>query len=67
MRIMTFTELPAVWEDRCPACGDLVDHCQGHGPEADPYGARIIDQHEEGDHSSCVPFGCEGATANLVD
>lgn len=44
----------------CPACGDYIDYCQGHGPIGDPEGARIIEQHYEADqHQDCHPAGCE--------
>ena len=38
---------------RCPACGDSADYCQGHGVSGDPFGAMILEQHDDGDHSSC--------------
>ena len=37
----------------CPACGDPMDYCQGHGPIGDPAGAAILDAHDNGDHSDC--------------
>lgn len=40
--------------DRCPACGDLPDYCQGHGPIADPVGSHILYCHDELDmHDKC--------------
>jgi hypothetical protein len=34
-------------ESRCPACGDFIDYCQGHGEIGDPEGYAIIKQQEE--------------------
>lgn len=47
------------WDARCPACADPIDFCQGHGPIGDPIGARILDQHDSGDHADCDPRGCD--------
>jgi hypothetical protein len=44
---------------RCPACGDPIDYCQGHGEIGDPWGFRILTQHDNGDHTDCNPYGCE--------
>ena len=41
---------------RCPACGSFVDHCQGHGKIGDPYGYRILAQHDEDNHADCVKY-----------
>lgn len=38
----------------CPACGEFIDHCQGHGEIGDPHGFEILERHDEGDHSRCV-------------
>lgn len=38
---------------RCPACGDWIDYCQGHGDLGDPDGARILALHDDDDHSEC--------------
>ena len=39
------------WLDKvegvCPACGDPIDYCQGHGEIGDPEGYAIIKQQEE--------------------
>jgi len=43
----------------CPACGEPIDYCQGHGPIGDPYGAFILKRHDEGNHYNCNPFGCQ--------
>ena len=46
----------------CPACGDPIDYCQGHGELTDPWGRRIVDRHYEDDlHDECNPYGCEVA------
>jgi hypothetical protein len=42
----------------CPACGDPIDYCQGHGEIGDPEGRRILTQHDLGFHSECHPLGC---------
>lgn len=46
---------------RCPACGDVIDYCQGHGEIGDPAGRAILDAHDDGDHSGCHPEGCDEA------
>jgi hypothetical protein len=46
---------------RCPACGDPIDYCQGHGASGDPTGFAILAGHDDGDHSGCHPQGCEDA------
>lgn len=40
----------------CPACGDHIDYCQGHGAIGDPVGAHILYCHDELDqHDKCHP------------
>ncbi|WNM65015.1 hypothetical protein SEA_MASELOP_92 [Rhodococcus phage Maselop] len=48
---------------RCVACGEIIDYCTGHGEIGDPDGARIIDAHDDGDHTGCYPHSdaCEYA------
>lgn len=46
---------------RCPACGDVIDYCQGHGEIGDPAGAAILVAHDSGNHRDCHPEGCEDA------
>jgi hypothetical protein len=41
-------------ESACPACGDTISYCQGHGEIGDPAGHAILAAHDEGDHSGCV-------------
>ena len=41
------------YESRCPACGDVIDYCQGHGEIGDPQGFAILQAHDDGDHSGC--------------
>lgn len=44
----------------CPACGDRIDYCQGHGVIGDPRGRAILDRHDSGDHEHCHPTArCE--------
>ena len=38
----------------CPACGEFIDYCHGHGEIGDPDGASVLASHDEGDHSRCV-------------
>lgn len=47
----------------CPACGDPIDYCQGHGEIGDPIGAMILKQHDDGFHDGCHPAGCDDAIA----
>lgn len=28
--------------DKCPACNEYIDYCQGHGEIGDPYGFEIL-------------------------
>lgn len=39
----------------CPACGEPIDYCQGHGPIGDPWGARILAMHDDDTHTECHP------------
>ena len=45
----------------CPACGDPIDYCQGHGEIGDPTGHAILEDHDRGDHQHCHLSGCEEA------
>lgn len=45
----------------CPACGELIEFCQGHGEIGDYQGFLISQQHDNGDHSNCNLRGCEEA------
>lgn len=46
-------------EDRCPACGEVIDYCQGHGPIGDPAGAEVLERHDDDDHTYCrIEAGC---------
>lgn len=41
-------------EPLCPACGQPIDYCQGHGPLGDPVGNHILYCHDELDqHDKC--------------
>lgn len=44
---------------RCPACGDIIDSCQGHGEIGDPYGHETLRLHDRGIHNVCHPDGCD--------
>ena len=46
----------------CPACGDPIDYCQGHGEMGDPYGWAVLRAHDNGHHADCDPRGCEYVT-----
>ena len=37
----------------CPACGEFIDYCLGHGDMGDPDGAAILDAHDDGIHDGC--------------
>jgi hypothetical protein len=47
------------WVARCPACGDPIDYCQGHGEIGDPEGHAALALHDLGDHGYCHPNGCD--------
>jgi len=42
-----FTDWMDEIESVCPACGNFIDYCQGHGEIGDPEGYAIIKQQEE--------------------
>lgn len=46
---------------RCPACGDPIDYCQGHGEIGDPAGFALLAEHDSGVHLGCHPDGCDDA------
>ncbi|HUV09355.1 MAG TPA: hypothetical protein VMX12_00135 [Acidimicrobiia bacterium] len=51
-----------VFDDpRCPACGEPIDYCRGHGEIGDPIGFEALARHDDGDHSWCEPRGCDEA------
>jgi hypothetical protein len=37
----------------CPACGEPIDYCQGHGEIGDPDGFAILEAHDNDDHGEC--------------
>jgi hypothetical protein len=43
---------------RCPACGEPIDYCQGHGEYGDPEGHAALELHDNGVHTLCHPL-CE--------
>jgi len=44
----------AVDYDRCPACGEQPDFCQGHGEIGDNDGFVIVQAHDNGIHEHCL-------------
>lgn len=53
---------------RCPACGDIMDYCQGHGKSGDFRGWRILVDHWENDeHIDCHPDGCDVKAMEVGD
>jgi len=46
---------------RCPACGDVIDYCRGHGEIGDATGFAILKAHDEGIHTDCHGDGCDDA------
>jgi hypothetical protein len=50
----------------CPACGDPIDYCPGHGETGDPAGFAILQAHDIGDHAECNPAGCHEAEADTL-
>lgn len=51
----------------CPACGLPGDYCQGHGEIGDPAGAKILDDHDNGEHRKCNAAGCDIADARMSE
>ena len=47
--------------ERCPACGEVIDHCTGHGEIGDPAGYATLEGHDAGEHDTCSGYGCEYA------
>jgi hypothetical protein len=45
----------------CPACGEPIDYCHGHGEMGDPNGYRILTDHDDDWHRECHPMGCDSA------
>lgn len=45
--------------ERCPACGETMWYCPGHGPIGDANGYGILRMHGRGDHTACrLIAGC---------
>lgn len=38
----------------CPACGEPIDYCLGHGEIGDPNGAAILRLHDNNRHYNCA-------------
>lgn len=51
--------LPDEHVSTCPACAQPIDFCPGHGEIGDPDGAATLRRHDEGDHVTCDPEGCD--------
>lgn len=41
------------YEPTCPACGDVIEYCPGHGEMGDPLGYAILQDHDAGRHDGC--------------
>ena len=37
----------------CPACGQAISYCPGHGESGDPVGHAILKAHDNDDHGLC--------------
>lgn len=53
------------YDSRCPACGDPMDYCQGHGESGDPQGFHILEMHDIGEHADCHEDGCEAVREHV--
>lgn len=40
-------------EGICPACGEFISYCPGHGPMGDPHGAETLRLHDLDIHNVC--------------
>lgn len=49
----------AIDHGSCPACGQAIDYCQGHGEIGDPEGFKVLERHDNGNHEFCHPDGCD--------
>lgn len=50
----------------CPACGQPIDYCSGHGAIGDPAGAAVLEWHDAGNHSWCDRrAGCRPVTPGV--
>ena len=47
------TEIEEEYISICPACGSVIDYCQGHGEIGDPSNAAILALHDGGYHFRC--------------
>lgn len=53
------TVAPPRSDPRCPACGEPIEYCSGHGPVGDPAGYAILLRHDRDEHDRCHPVGCD--------
>ena len=51
----------------CPACGQPIDYCRGHGEIGDPIGHRTLQLHDIDNHARCHPDGCEALRETAED
>lgn len=61
-----YEEFDGEYVSFCPACGDPIDYCQGHGEYGDPLGFRILDNHDAGYHMDCHERGCTAAGTSAI-
>jgi len=54
------------YTDLCPACGEPIDYCTGHGVIGDPRGASILKAHDDGRHGRCDARACYDARPRYV-
>ena len=41
------------YEAVCPACGQAIDYCPGHGEIGDPIGRGVLMAHDDDIHTLC--------------
>lgn len=42
-----------IYESTCPACGEYIEYCQGHGESGDNAGWTILNMHDNDIHDRC--------------
>lgn len=53
------TEHDVYEEPHCPACGEPMSYCTGHGVVGDPRGWEVLKMHDDGNHAVCrFSAGC---------
>lgn len=53
--------------ERCPACGDPIDYCQGHGPIGDPEGHAILMASEFADDNTAPVMSADELDALVIE